>query len=190
VWCETDSCYVFHPMNAYDLADGRVVLDVVRHPRMFATDQRGPNEGPSVLERWIADPATGRTHIARLDDRSVEFPRVDERLVGLPHRYGYAANLQNGFEQRGIVRYDLETDTSIVRDEGAGFGFGEPVFIPRDGAAAEDDGWVMALRLDRGADRTDLVVLDAQDITAAPVAVVHLPARVPAGFHGNWCPDA
>ena len=35
----------------------------------------------------------------------------------------------------------------------------------------------------------DLVVLDARDITGAPVATVHLPARVPAGFHGNWCPD-
>lgn len=190
VWCETDSCYVFHPMNSYDLPDGRVVLDVVRHPRMFATDQRGPNEGPPVLERWIADPATGRTRITRLDDRSVEFPRVDERLVGLPHRYGYAANIQNGFEQRAIVKYDLDADTSEVRDEGAGFGFGEPVFIPRHDAAAEDDGWVMALRLDRGADRSDLVVLDAQDITGPPVATVHLPARVPAGFHGNWCPDA
>ena len=39
-------------------------------------------------------------------------------------------------------------------------------------------------------DPPDLVVLDAQDITGDPVATVHLPARVPAGFHGNWCPDA
>lgn len=189
-WCETDSCYVFHPLNAHDLPDGRVLIDVVRHPRMFATDQRGPNEGASVLERWIADPATGRTAITRLDDRSIEFPRVDERVVGLEHRYGYAAGLQNGFEQRGIVRYDLGTGTSTVRDEGAGFGFGEAVFIPRRADAAEDDGWVMALRLDRAADRSDLVVLDAQDITGDPVATVHLPARVPAGFHGNWCPEA
>ena len=189
-WCETDACYVFHPLNAYDLPDGRVVIDVVRHPRMFDLELRGPNEGPPVLERWIADPNSGRTHITRLDDRAIEFPRVDERLVGLPHRYGYAANIQNGFEQRAIVKYDLEADTSEVRDEGAGFGFGEPVFIPRHDGAAEDDGWVMALRLDRGADRSDLVVLDARDITGAPVATVHLPARVPAGFHGNWCPDA
>lgn len=189
-WCETDSCYVFHPLNAYDLPDGRVVIDVVRHPRMFATEQRGPLEGPPVLERWIADPATGRTSTTRLDDRAVEFPRIDERLTGQPHRYGYVAGLRSGFEQGGIVRYDLETGTQEVRDEGDGFGFGEAVFVPRHAAAAEDDGWVVALRLDRAADRSDLVVLDAQDLTGDPVATVHLPARVPAGFHGNWCPDA
>jgi carotenoid cleavage dioxygenase len=39
---------------------------------------------------------------------------------------------------------------------------------------------------DRAADRSDLVLLDAQ--TMADVARVHLPARVPAGFHGNWAP--
>ncbi|WP_107472567.1 MULTISPECIES: carotenoid oxygenase family protein [unclassified Streptomyces] len=37
---------------------------------------------------------------------------------------------------------------------------------------------------------TDLVILAAQDVTAAPVATVHLPARVPLGFHGSWIPDA
>ena len=34
----------------------------------------------------------------------------------------------------------------------------------------------------RKAQRTD-------DVTAGPVARVHLPQRVPDGFHGNWMPD-
>ncbi|MBP8537230.1 carotenoid oxygenase family protein [Streptomyces sp. MK37H] len=34
-----------------------------------------------------------------------------------------------------------------------------------------------------------LIVLDARDITAAPVATVDLPHRVPAGIHGSWIPD-
>jgi carotenoid cleavage dioxygenase-like enzyme len=29
-------------------------------------------------------------------------------------------------------------------------------------------------------------VLDAHDFTAEPIATVHLPQRVPFGFHGNW----
>ena len=28
-------------------------------------------------------------------------------------------------------------------DEGGRYGYGEAVFIPRDGAEAEDDGWLM-----------------------------------------------
>ena len=40
---------------------------------------------------------------------------------------------------------------------------------------------------DRGA--ADLVILAAQDFTGEPVARVHLPARIPLGFHGSWIPD-
>ena len=40
---------------------------------------------------------------------------------------------------------------------------------------------------DRGA--ADLVILAAQDFTGEPVARVHLPARIPLGFHGSWIAD-
>ena len=66
----------------------------------------------------------------------------------------------------------------------------EPVFVPREGATAEDDGWVLAYVYDATTDRSDVVVLDAQDFTGEPVATVHLPVRVPFGFHGNWVPTA
>ena len=61
--------------------------------------------------------------------------------------------------------------------------------MPTSPDAAEDDGYVMAFvySLDRGA--TDLVILASQDFTAEPVARVHLPARVPLGFHGSWIAD-
>ncbi|MFB6819398.1 carotenoid oxygenase family protein, partial [Streptomyces sp. NPDC056347] len=41
---------------------------------------------------------------------------------------------------------------------------------------------------DRGA--SDLVILSAEDFTGRPLARVHLPGRVPLGFHGSWVPDA
>jgi carotenoid cleavage dioxygenase len=66
----------------------------------------------------------------------------------------------------------------------------EPVFVPRSGATAEDDGWVLAYVYDATEDRSDVVVLDAQDFAGEPVATIHLPARVPFGFHGSWLPDA
>jgi len=34
-----------------------------------------------------------------------------------------------------------------------------------------------------------LHVLNAGDLAGEAEAVVHLPQRVPAGFHGNWVPD-
>ena len=78
-------------MNAFDDPDGDgVVLDVVRHPSMFRTHHNGPSEGSPTLERWHLDGHGGVVKEERLDDRGQEFPRVDERRVGLPHRYGYA----------------------------------------------------------------------------------------------------
>ncbi|MEZ0242181.1 MAG: carotenoid oxygenase family protein, partial [Sphingomonas sp.] len=35
IWCDVDPCYIFHAANAYDLPDGRVVLDAVVHDTMF-----------------------------------------------------------------------------------------------------------------------------------------------------------
>ena len=65
----------------------------------------------------------------------------------------------------------------------------EAVFVPAGPDAAEDDGWVLSLVYDADRDTSDLLVLNAADFTGEPQAVVHLPQRVPFGFHGNWVPD-
>jgi carotenoid cleavage dioxygenase len=189
-WFEIEPCYVFHPMNAHEDEAGRVVMEVARHPAMFASDFRGPNEGPPTLDRWTFDPATGLAKEERLDDRGQEFPRIDDRLAGKPYRYGYAAALENGFEAPRLLKHDLEAGTSEVHDEGEGRLFLEPVFVPRHAQASEDEGWVMAYAYDRREHKSDVVVIDAQDFSAGPIARVQLPDRVPFGFHGNWVPDA
>lgn len=51
-WFEIEPCWVFHPMNSYDTPDGKVVLDVVRHPKVFAADPMGFDDGAPRLERW------------------------------------------------------------------------------------------------------------------------------------------
>ncbi len=188
-WFEIDPCFFFHPLNAYDLDDGRVVLDAVRHPKMFATDAHGPNEGATRLDRWTIDPAEGKVIEETLNDRSQEFPRLNETLQGRRNRYGYAAGI--GFEavERGpAIKHDLVAGTMVEHDYGHGRVTLEPVFVPRENASAEDDGWVMSYVYDATTDRADVVILDAQDFTGEPVATIHLPVRVPYGFHGNWIP--
>src|SRR5699024_9428519 len=131
-WYEIEPCYVFHALNAYDTTDGGVVLDAVRHPKMFATDFRGPNEGATTLNRWTFDPASGTASEEVLDDRSQEFPRHDERLLGRPHRYGYGATFSPG-EAGGLdfgdaIKHDLVAGTTEVHDFGDGRVTLEPVF--------------------------------------------------------------
>jgi carotenoid cleavage oxygenase len=188
-WFEVEPCYVFHPLNAYDRPDGSVVLDVVRHPKMFASDVHGPNEGGTRLDRWTIDVAAGKVIEETLDDRPQEFPRHDERILGRPHRYGYGAWFGPEAAAGPALKHDLERGTTEVHDYGTGRASGELVFVPRSDDAAEDDGWLLSFVYDATTDRSDLVVLHAQDFTGDPVATVHLPQRVPFGFHGNWVPD-
>jgi carotenoid cleavage dioxygenase len=191
MWFEAPECYVFHPLNAYDTPGGDVVVDLVRHPRMFATVMNGPDEGRPTLERWTVPAAagTGAVATAPLDDQGQEFPRIDERRTGRPHRYGYTAGVGAHVEHGPAIKHDLERGTHEVHDFGPGRVTLEPVFVPRDDDAAEDDGWLLSYVWDAGTGLSDVVVLAAQDMTGDPVATVHLPARVPFGFHGSWVPD-
>ncbi|SEL30170.1 carotenoid oxygenase family protein [Nonomuraea pusilla] len=200
-WVEVPQCWVFHTLNAYDDGD-QVVVDVVRYPRRFV-DARLDLGGSPTLDRWRIDPRAGTVTETRLDDRPQEFPRMDERLTGRPYRYGYTVtttDLKDVFPEEQemealpddafdntLIKHDLERGTGEARVFGRGAYVGEPVFV--DAGEAEDDGYVMSFvnNPDRGA--ADLVILSAQDFTGDPVAVVHLPARVPLGFHGSWIAD-
>jgi carotenoid cleavage dioxygenase len=187
-WFDVEPCYVFHPLNAYDDGDDRIVLDVVRHPQMFASDRLGPNEGPPTLDRWTVDLSAGKVIEERLDDRGQEFPRIDERLTGRRHRFGYAPAVgtdAGDIDLTGaLLRHDLVAGRSEARSFGPTHRAGEFVFVPSGPDAGEDDGVLMGFVHDDLSDRSDLVLLDAGSLE--DVARVHVPARIPYGFHGNW----
>jgi carotenoid cleavage dioxygenase len=189
-WFDVEPCYVYHPLNAYDDGSDRIVLDVVRHPQMFATDRQGPNEGPPTLDRWTVDTSGDKVLEDRLDDRGQEFPRVDERLTGRRHRFGYAPVVgtdAGDIDLTGsLLKHDLVAGRTEVRSFGPSRRAGEFVFVPAGPDAAEDEGVLMGFVHDDESVRTDLALIDAT--TLEDVAQVHLPVRVPYGFHGNWIP--
>ena len=202
-WFEIEPCYVFHPLNAYDDGD-RVVLDVVVYPRMF--DRRPARRGAARARPLDDRPGGGHGDEERLDDRPQEFPRVDERGVGRPYRYGYAVvtgelterfaaghvdlgDLDDEAFGNALLKHDLRTGAVQARTLHRDAYAGEPVFVPAEGADAEDDGYVLAFVNDPERGAADLLILSAQDFTGDPVAVAHLPARIPLGFHGSWIPD-
>lgn len=187
-WFDVSPCYVFHPMNAYETGT-KVVVDVARYPELWREDTA--KFDLSYLHRWEFDLETGQVTETPLDDRPIEFPRIDDRLTGAQHRYGYAVrNLSSRTDEaNSLLKYDLRTGSSLEHDFGAGRYPSEAVFAPDPSAKGEDDGWLMAFVHDAGRDACDLVILDAARFTGPPVGTIHLPARVPFGFHGNWMAD-
>ncbi|GHF44022.1 dioxygenase [Streptomyces mashuensis] len=191
-WLEVEPCFVLHPMNAYEHGGGRyVTVHVLRYDRYFVTPRPQPGEHVAHLERWTADLTAGTVRREQLDDRPVEYPRVDPRRLTRRHRFGYAVRERGRGAGGGaaLVKYDLERGTGTEFRVPAGDDVGEGVFVPAGPGAAEDDGWVLAFAYDARRGASDLLVLAAADVAAGPVARVHLPVRVPAGFHGNWIPD-
>ena len=200
-WFDVEPCWVFHTLNAHD-DGGRVVVDLVRYGAPYDVSALEGN-GPLTLERWSIDPAAGTVRPQGLDDRAQEFPRVDDRIVSQPHRYGYSAvidevsretvSLSGDFADRAfanaLLKHDLAAGTNQAHEFGQDATAGEAVFAPAAPDAGEDDGYVLAFihNPERGA--ADLVVLAAQDFTGEPVARVHLPTRIPLGFHGSWIAD-
>ncbi|MFZ0835034.1 MAG: carotenoid oxygenase family protein, partial [Mycobacterium sp.] len=83
-WFEIDPCYVFHVANSYD-ADSSIVLQAVRYPELWR--HNGGFEADGVMWQWTIDLAAGAVEERQLDDRGVEFPRIDDRLAGLPVQY-------------------------------------------------------------------------------------------------------
>jgi len=49
---------------------------------------------------------------------------------------------------------------------------------------------MMGLVYDEAVDGSELVMFDAEEFVAPPVAAVTMPRRVPFGFHGNWIPTS
>ena len=128
----------------------------------------------------------------QVHDHPQEFPRYDERLTTRPYRYIYSVAIPGGdavelaIAATRLFRHDLERGATEARDFGPGRHPGEFVFVPRSAAGAEDDGWLIGLVVDMTNETSELVILNADDFTGAPQAVIHLPHRIPPGFHGNW----
>ena len=190
VWVDVPIGYVFHPLNAYDTADGKVVLDVCFYDVMMRDDLLGPfGDTLPRLVRWEVDPVRRVTNTTVIDERFNEFPRHRGSLTGRPYRFGYCAEVASGSMHWPTIKHDLHTGERLVFDHGPGRAAGEPVFVARPGSVDEDDGWIVTFVHDGNDNSAEFVVIDAQDFARGYVARVKLPQRVPFGFHGNWVPD-
>lgn len=187
-WFEVPSCYVFHVLNAYDEGN-RVIVDVVRHERMFDSERRGPLE-PRVqrLVRWEFDRSSGRFSESILEERGCEFPRLNEARSGLPYRFGYTASVEH-LRIGPTYKHDVTRARTEVHDHGPGRVGLEPIFVARENARSEDDGWILNYVYDATRNKSDVVIIDAADFSSPPVATIQLPIRVPFGFHGSWIAD-
>ena len=183
-WFDIEPCYVFHVLNAFDKTtdDGKlIVLQAARYTELWRDD--GASGSDAVMWSWTINLTRGTVTEQQIDERAIEFPRIDDRLVGMPARYGVTVGAGK------LVRYDLESGTAEEHSFGTATAPGGPAeaaFAPADSEGDELSGWYLSYVYDPVRDGSDLVIIDASDFQGKPVARVQLPRRVPYGFHGNW----
>ncbi len=195
-WFETDPCYIYHVVNAWE--DGDVV--VMHACKMVPNGLRpNPQHGPyasmvtvlnlqAVMCEWRMNLATGGIRCRQLDDRICEFPLINQDYSGQRSRYGYAMSIAPTETLRfdGIYKYELETGQPVMHRYEPGVFGSEAAFAPRIGGAEEDEGYLVSFTTDEASQRSEVRIMDARDLARSPLARIRLPRRVPAGFHATW----
>lgn len=117
----------------------------------------------------------------------VEFPYMNDNYRGLPYCYSYFHAWQYDVKNSmGLIKIDMCKETSIGWEEQNKFTV-EPIFAPRPGATAEDDGVVFSPVFDSSTNITELYIWNATDLSV--LAILDSPFVVPFTLHGVWKQD-
>jgi len=200
-WIDGDACYVFHFMNGRD-EDGVITMEACHFdsPPLFPMADGTPTP-PNIhpyIARWTIDlnAPSPTVQMAKLADHGAEFPVIDPRYAMRDYTHGWYTSSDRKIPARipdsdvvynAIVHFNvrtLEFDTYAFE---AGY-VGEPMFVPRNAAAAEGEGYVLTCVYDIPSNTSALCVFDAQNISAGPVGKAKVSHRVPVSFHGTWRP--
>lgn len=198
----------FHVINAFD--DGqRVIVDVCAYDGAIAfgaaasalhrrrTGVARLHSALPVPLRLVVDPLAGKIlEQRRIASLQFEAPEVPERVMGRRYRVAYAPTPGPGAELPdpggyfyfpALAKLDMESGEAKVWSAGADAIVSPPAFVSRPSANAEDDGWLLSYVLEQ--DGVSVVVLDARQIEAGPVAKARVCDHLPGVSHTRWAAE-
>jgi len=191
---QTDACFAFHHVNAYD-SGGEVVIDLCAYADASVIEdlylerlRAGKPVAKATLTRFRLRPSERTVRSEALCETDLELPRINYRRCNeraYRHVWGVGTG-PSGFLER-IVKVDTRSGATL---EWARHGCyaGEPVFVARPQSQEEDEGVLLSVVLDARAEteqpRSFLLVLDAADLHE--LARAQLPHHIPFGFHGQF----
>ena len=186
-WFDVQTGYIFHTFNAWEEGD-EIVLQACRSERtsILVADQTDDQLGK--MRRYRLNMTTGSVSEEKVSSVPMEFSRINETMLGRETRYGYASRFHptRGLLFSGILKHDRKDDSIETIELNDTQFHQELVFAPRVNSQSEDDGYVVGFIHDETDNHAECWVIDAQKFSDGPVARVHIPTRVPYGFHANW----
>ncbi|MEB3355303.1 MAG: carotenoid oxygenase family protein [Synechococcales bacterium] len=195
---ETPSGFVFHHANAFEDGD-EIVVDSVAYEDFPGLEHDSSYQEvdfdqvpPGQLWRFRLNPATGKSSRQKVVSRSCDMPYVHPQRIAHRHHWVYlgAADQPEGnAPMQAILKVNPDTGEQQLWSAAPKGFVGEPVFVPRPGSEAEDDGWVLTLVYDAEHHRTDVAILDGRDLEKGAIARLHLKNHIPYGLHGCFTPN-
>ncbi|WP_374528911.1 carotenoid oxygenase family protein [Novosphingobium sp.] len=208
-WFKRGNCFASHVMNAWQEGT-KIHFDIPEAKNNMFPFFPDVNDAPfngmeamSYLTRWTVDMASNSDEfdsITKLTETAGEFPRIDDRMTGLPYRYGWMLEMdyRRPVELKGGSAGGLLMNCLCLIDHQTGkeqhwwcgpvSSLQEPCFVPRSKDAPEGDGWIVQVCNRLEEHRSDLLVFDALEIEKGPIATINVPIRLRFGLHGNFAP--
>lgn len=195
-WFEAEPCYIYHVCNAWEEGDEIVMIACrVAEPCPPSTGVGGPIERmlaflklDAQLHYYRFNMKTGAVKEGQLDDMNTEFPVINLGYMGRPSRYTYNVHIADTDTMKfdGLVKFDTQSGRYDKQMFGAGRYGTEAAFAPRINSKSEDDGYLVTYIYDEREDKSELLIIDAQNFADGPIARVRIPQRIPMGFHATW----
>lgn len=185
---ELPGFFFWHFVNAFEDGDS-IYVDFVHYNGPVVQTLGAPAPGtPSLYRATLRHQQSG---IEQLDSAIVEFPNIDSRYIGRQNRFAYIPEIVSGrFPEQAyyarLVQYDLLSGTKKVKDFGSHTYVGEPVIILARNGSAESDAWVATLVYDDNRKNSYFAIWQVSDFSGETLCKIHLPHRIPNGFHGSW----
>lgn len=194
IYIKTDPFWVWHFMNGFE-ENEKIVIDFVHYPEInMESHVRAILSNKSNLQRMSIDLKTHAIVSEKLDDHYVDFPTINNEKLGQAYRFGYAPHIDTEILSKkqipnyfpSLIQYDLAKNNHKIHQFKPGCYGGEAAFIPSGNGQSELDGYVVTFVYNENTQTSDFVIIDPNNFQSEPIATIHLPVRVPSGFHGNW----
>lgn len=181
---QTDPFFAFHHINGFEKG-GKVYVDLIAYPTadiiykvngypfIKNTDNR--------LLRLEMDPLCHTIKVQQISSEHVEFPRLNEAMIGKDYQYFYAIHILPHGD--GIIKYNHFSPRNTYWFEEGAYA-NEPLFVSHPQAQAEDDGVILTVVNNLEKKQSFLLILDAKDLKE--LARVDVPHFIPFGFHGQF----
>ncbi len=192
---ETQAGFIFHHVNAFEVGN-EIIIDSICYESLTEVEPNSDyrktdfdTNSPPQLWRFNLNLSENKVQNQLIDPRPTEFPTIHPNYVGKSYRYLYSAAAHQSTVNaplQAIFKVDLESGRKQLWSAAPRGFIGEPIFIPRPNSQTEDDGWLIALVYDAEHHRSDVVILDAQNLQKGAIAKLHLKHHIPYGLHGSF----